>query len=314
MSEGDGVISHEAVLLEETIDQLSIRTDGLYVDGTFGRGGHSREILKRLGPDGRLLAIDRDPDAVKVGEEFAARETRFLIEHENFSGLRSFLKKHGVFGKINGLLLDLGVSSPQLEEARRGFSFRMDGPLDMRMDPSDSMAAGDWLNSATEQEISRVLRRYGEERAARKIAHAIVVRREDAPLESTMDLADLIAAIVPRRAGGKHPATQSFQAIRIHINRELDELRNVLSDAIDTLADGGRLCVISFHSLEDRIVKRFLRDNSRVDPALSKMPIVPDDARPRLRLPSRAIRASSDEIERNPRARSATLRVGERLS
>ena len=307
------MISHQAVLLEETIDQLSIRKDGLYVDGTFGRGGHCGEILKHLGPEGRLLAIDRDPDAVKVGEDLAAHDVRFLIEHESFSRLRSFLKKHSVFGKVNGILLDLGVSSPQLEDARRGFSFRLDGPLDMRMDPSDSQSAGDWLNSASEKEITQVLFRFGEERAARRIARAIVSRRVERPIESTTELAGLIESVVPRRPGSKHPATQSFQAIRIYVNRELDELQRALSDAIDALAGGGRLCVISFHSLEDRIVKRFLRNNSRVDPALARLPVVPQSAEPRLRLPTKAIRPTASELERNPRARSATLRVGERL-
>jgi 16S rRNA (cytosine1402-N4)-methyltransferase len=312
-SEGGGVISHEAVLLEETIDQLSIRSDGLYVDGTFGRGGHSGEILKKLGPEGRLLAIDRDPDAVKVGENLAVHDARFLMEHESFSRLRSFLKKNGVFGKVNGILLDLGVSSPQLADARRGFSFQLDGPLDMRMDPSDSRSAGDWLNSASEKEITRVLFRFGEERAARRIARAIVTRRAEQPLESTAELAGLIESVVPRRPGAKHPATKAFQAIRIFINGELDELQQALSQAVDALAVGGRLCVISFHSLEDRIVKRFLRDNSRVDPALARLPIVPQSAEPRLRLPTKAIRPTASEVERNPRARSATLRVGERL-
>jgi len=307
------VISHEAVLLEEAIDQLSIRKDGLYVDGTFGRGGHSRQILKHLGPEGRLLAIDRDPDAVTVGEDLAAHDARFLIEHQSFGRLRSFLKKHGVFGKVNGILLDLGVSSPQLEDARRGFSFRLDGPLDMRMNPSDSQSAGDWLNSASEKEITQVLFRFGEERAARRIARAIVSRRAEQPLESTAELARLIESVVPRKPGTRHPATQAFQAVRIFINRELDQLQDALSGAVDALAVGGRLCVISFHSLEDRIVKRFLRDNSRVDPALARLPVVPQSAEPRLRLATKAVRPSASEIERNPRARSATLRVGERL-
>jgi 16S rRNA (cytosine1402-N4)-methyltransferase len=310
---GAGVISHEAVLLEETIDQLSIRSDGLYVDGTFGRGGHCGEILKHLGPGGRLLAMDRDPDAVKVGENLAAHDERFLMEHETFGRLSIFLKKHGVFGKVNGILLDLGVSSPQLADARRGFSFRLDGPLDMRMDPCDSQSAGDWLNSASEKEITQVLFRFGEERGARRIAMAIAKRRSEQPLESTAELARLIESVVPRRPGAKHPATQAFQAIRIFINRELDELQQALPQAVDALAVGGRLCVISFHSLEDRIVKRFLRDNSRVDPALARLPIVPRSAEPRLRLPTKAMRPTASEVDRNPRARSATLRVGERV-
>jgi 16S rRNA (cytosine1402-N4)-methyltransferase len=312
-AEGGGVISHEAVLLEETIDQLCIRADGLYVDGTFGRGGHCGEILKHLGPEGRLLAIDRDPDAVKVGEDLAVHDARFLMEHETMGRLRSFLMSHGVFGKVNGILLDLGVSSPQLAEARRGFSFQLDGPLDMRMDPSDSQSAGEWLNSASEFEITQVLFRFGEERAARRIARAIIARRAEQSLESTAELARLIESVVPRRPGGKHPATQAFQAIRIFINRELDELQQALSQAVESLVVGGRLCVISFHSLEDRIVKRFLRDNSRVDPALARLPVVPHSAQPHLCLPTKAIRPTASEVERNPRARSATLRVGERL-
>lgn len=293
--------------------QLAIRADGIYVDGTFGRGGHSRGILDRLGPRGRLFAMDRDPAAVQVGQRLAAKDRRFLIEQERFGQLKQFAARHDVAGNVSGILLDLGVSSPQLEAADRGFSFLLDGPLDMRMDPATSPSAAEWLNHASEKEIATVLFRYGEEKAARRIARALCNRRATRPITHTRELADLIESVVPRRPGGKHPATRTFQAIRIFINRELEELHDALPQAVDILAPGGRLCVVSFHSLEDRAVKRFLRDNSRVDPALGDLPQVPAAAMPRLRLPSRAIRPGPDEIAVNPRARSATLRVGERL-
>jgi 16S rRNA (cytosine1402-N4)-methyltransferase len=305
------VTSHVPVLLEEAVQQLRIDPDGIYFDGTFGRGGHSQEILKHLRDGGRLLAMDHDPEAVKIGEEIAAVDSRFEIEQGSFGQLRSYLERQGVFGNLMGILLDLGVSSPQLDDPARGFSFRSDGPLDMRMNSDAPRTASSWLNSASEGEISRVLLRYGEERAARRIARAIIDSRKSAPLTSTLQLADLVAAVVPHKPGRKHPATKTFQAIRIFINDELGELEKGLHQALDALAVGGRLCVISFHSLEDRIVKRFLRDNSRVDPALSRLPMVPDSAQPHLRLPSKAIRAGEQEVQQNPRSRSATLRVGE---
>jgi 16S rRNA (cytosine1402-N4)-methyltransferase len=308
------VIAHIPVLLEEAVGQLLIRKDGIYVDGTFGRGGHSQAILNRLGTDGKLLAMDRDLEAVQAGEALAARDSRFVIEHESFGRLGAFLERHGAVGAVNGVLLDLGVSSPQLEDSHRGFSFQLDGPLDMRMDQSASESAGDWIDSAAEKSISEVLFRYGEESAARRIARAICQRRAERPIESTRELAQLIETVVPRRKGRKHPATKTFQAIRIHINHEMEALEQGLAQALDALRPGGRLCVISFHSLEDRIAKRFLRDNARVDPALARLPVVPDSARPRLRLPTRAIRPEPAELEQNPRARSATLRVGERLA
>lgn len=307
------MISHAPVLLQETVEQLCIRSDGLYVDGTFGRGGHSREILERLGPEGRLLAIDRDPEAVTEGESLAAADERFEIERGNFGELRGLLQKRGWSGRVDGILLDVGVSSPQLDAAERGFSFQADGPLDMRMDPATGQSARDWLNSATEESIRKVLQRYGEERAAPRIARAICARRQERAIETTTDLAELIESVVRRKPGAKHPATKTFQAIRIYINDELTALQAGLAQALDALGPGGRLCVISFHSLEDRIAKRFLRDNARVDPALARLPEVPASAQPRLRLPTRAIRAGDDEVARNPRARSATLRVGERL-
>lgn len=308
------MISHEPVLLTETIEQLRIRSDGRYVDCTFGRGGHSRGILECLGPAGRLLAIDRDPEAVKEGESLAATDGRFDIEHGKFGDLRGLLEKRGWNGVIDGILLDVGVSSPQLDAAERGFSFQADGPLDMRMDPTTGQSARDWLNTASEASIRKVLQRYGEERAAPRIARAICMRREERPIDGTLDLASIVESVMRRRPGAKHPATQTFQAIRIFINRELEELEAGLAQAADALAPGGRLCVISFHSLEDRIAKRFLRDNARVDPALSRLPEIPASAQPTLSLPTRAIRPGRDELARNPRARSATLRVGERLA
>jgi len=305
---------HVPVLLEETVEQLGIRSDGVYVDGTFGRGGHARAILERLGPDGRLLAIDRDPEAVREGEALAREDERLEIERGNFGELRGLLEERGWMGKVDGILLDVGVSSPQLDDARRGFSFRDDGPLDMRMDPSAGQSARDFVNSATEEQIRTVLHRYGEERAAPRIARAICARRQERPIETTADLAGIVESVMRRKPGAKHPATKTFQAIRIFINDELEALRSGLSQSADALAPGGRLCVISFHSLEDRIAKRFLRDNSRVDPALARLPLIPPSARPRLRLPAKAIRSGAEELQTNPRARSATLRVGERLA
>lgn len=308
------MISHEPVLLAETIEQLRIRSDGRYVDCTFGRGGHSREILGCLGTAGRLLAIDRDPEAVEAGESLAALDARFEIEQGKFGDLRGLLEQRGWYGDTDGILFDVGVSSPQLDAAERGFSFQADGPLDMRMDPTAGQSARDWLNVASERTIRQVLQRYGEERAASRIARAICVRREERPIDTTFELAAVVESVMRRRPGAKHPATKTFQAIRIFINGELEELEAGLAQAADALAPGGRLCVISFHSLEDRIAKRFLRDNARIDPALARLPEVPQSALPRLRLPCKAVRAAADELERNPRARSATLRVGERLS
>ena len=306
--------THVPVLLDEVLEHLAFVGDGIYADGTFGRGGHSRAILRCLGPRGRLLAMDRDPEAVRAGRELARTDARFVIEQESFSHLQQFLERHGVGGGVNGILLDLGVSTPQLADSARGFSFQTDGPLDMRMDPEQELSAAAWLASASEREIGDVLRRLGEEPAARKIARAICIRRETRPVRSTSDLAGLVEQVVPRKPGGKHPATRIFQAIRIHVNRELEELEAALARVPAQLKPGGRLCVISFHSLEDRIVKRFLRDKSRVSPALSRLPRVPDSARPTLRLPCSAVHASDAEVLKNPRARSAVLRVAERLA
>lgn len=292
---------------------LAVRPDGVYVDGTFGRGGHSRAILAGLGPDGRLLALDRDPAAVAAGEELAAADPRFRIRHARFSALGAVLAGEGLAGRVDGILLDIGVSSPQLDDPARGFGFRADGPLDMRMDPGSGVSAADWLAVAAEEDIAAVLWRYGEERASRRIARAIVVARTAGPLRTTGQLAGIIAGVV-RGEPGRHPATRSFQAIRIHINAELDELEAGLAAARAALAVGGRLCVISFHSLEDRLVKRFMRDHSRVDPALRRLPVIPESAQPDFTLvTTRGVRAGEAELAVNPRARSAVLRVAERL-
>jgi len=307
------VNSHVPVLLDDAVEQLRVVADGIYVDGTFGRGGHAQEILRRLGADGRLFAMDRDPDAVNAGRLLADSDPRLVIEQRNFAQLREFLEGQDVFGRVSGVLFDLGVSSPQLDDPLRGFSFRMDGPLDMRMNPTEGQSAADWLSIATEASIRNVLFKYGEERAARRIAREICSRRERQAIDTTGQLAELIASVVRRKPGGKHPATKTFQAIRIFINREMESLERGLEQAIDALRLEGRLAVISFHSLEDRIVKRFMRDHSRIDPALSRLPQVPGSALPRLQLSTRAIRPADDEIEINPRARSATLRVAERL-
>ncbi len=305
--------SHVPVLLEDTVDQLQVVADGIYVDGTFGRGGHAQEILRRLGSGGRLFALDRDPEAVRVGRAMAGSDSRLVMEQQNFGRLREILEEHEVFGRVNGILFDFGVSSPQLDDPARGFSFRLDGALDMRMNPASGQSAADWLESAAEESIRAVLFRFGEERAAPRIAREICRHRETQPLQTTGQLAALVESVVRRKPGGKHPATKTFQAIRIFINRELEAIERGLEQAIDGLRTGGRLVVISFHSLEDRIVKRFMRDHSRIDPALSRLPLVPETALPRLRLVTKAIRPDEHEVESNPRARSATLRVAERL-
>lgn len=305
--------SHQPVLLAEVLEGLAILPNGVYVDGTFGRGGHAGAILAELGKDGRLLAMDKDPEAVHSAEQQFGADPRFDIEQGAFTGLGGLLAQHRLQGRVNGLLLDLGVSSPQLDDAARGFSFSEDGPLDMRMDPAAGSSAAEWLEGASEQAISKVLKTFGEERFARRIARAIVAARESEPLRSTRQLAELIAAAVPVHEHNKHPATRSFQAIRIFINHELDDIREVLEQVPDMLAPRGRLAVISFHSLEDRIVKRFIRDAYQGEPPPPEFPLAGMDHVPRLRPVGRAIRATAAEVDRNPRARSAVLRVAERL-
>lgn len=305
--------THQPVLLAEVLTGLSIKPDGIYVDGTFGRGGHAGAILAVLGPEGRLLAMDRDPEAIRSAEQQFGDDPRFEIVQGAFTMLSNMIAQRQLQGRVNGLLLDLGVSSPQLDDASRGFSFSEDGPLDMRMDPASGISAAKWLETASESEISRVLKTYGEERFARRIARAIVETRQESPLQTTRQLAGLVAAAVPVREKNKHPATRSFQAIRIFINSELDEIAAVLDQVIEVLAPQGRLAVISFHSLEDRIVKRFIRDEYRGEQAPLEFPLAGMDYVPRLKPVGKAIRASEAELNVNPRARSAVLRVAERL-
>jgi 16S rRNA (cytosine1402-N4)-methyltransferase len=299
---------HAAVLLEEALDALALRPAGFYVDGTFGRGGHSRAILARLGAAGRLLALDRDPEAEQAARAIA--DPRFSFVRTDFSALSRVLGEQ----LVDGMLFDLGVSSPQLDDARRGFSFRRDGPLDMRMDPARGVSAAEWLAVAEEQQIREVIRDYGEERFAKQIAAAIVAARRREPLERTRQLADLVAKAVRTREPGQDPATRTFQALRIHVNRELEEVSLMLPQAAAHLKRGGRLAVISFHSLEDRIVKRFLQAQSRRNVPRGLPLREAEIPEPPLRLVSRAVRASEQETRRNPRARSATLRVAERTA
>jgi len=290
---------------------LSIRPDGLYVDGTFGRGGHSRAILDRLGPRGRLIALDRDPEAMQAAQ--AIRDARFSFVQTNFAALGEALERAGA-GPAQGMLFDLGVSSPQLDDAARGFSFRHDGPLDMRMDPTRGESAAQWLGRAEEQEIREVIREHGEERFAKQIAAAIVAARRREPLHRTRQLADLVAQAVRTREPGQDPATRTFQAVRIHVNRELEEVSLMLPQAVARLAPQGRLVVISFHSLEDRIVKRFMQSLARPDVPRDLPLRASEMPQPLLRIVGRAERATRTEITRNPRARSATLRVAERTA
>ena len=302
--------AHVAVLAQEAIEALNIRSNGTYVDCTYGRGGHSRLILEKLGTGGRLIALDRDPEAIEAAK--ALRDPRFMAKRSPFSRVRDVLQELGVAG-VDGMLLDLGVSSPQLDDGRRGFSFRSDAPLDMRMDPDHGLSAADWLATAEESEIREVIRNHGEERFAKQIAAAIVAARARGPVDTTRKLAALVADAVPTREPRQNPATRTFQALRIHVNQELEELAVVLPQCVALLGASGRLVVISFHSLEDRIVKRFLRTQSQADALPARLPVRARDLpRPRMRLIGRAARASDRETAANPRARSAVMRVAER--
>jgi len=308
------VVAHTPVLLDEVLAGLAVKADGRYCDATFGRGGHAAAILRQLGPAGRLCAIDRDPAAVAAGRERFAAEPRLTLVRGSFGRLEERVRAAGWEGGLQGVLLDLGVSSPQLDEASRGFSFMQDGPLDMRMDNESGLSAAQWLARASEREIADVLFKLGEEKFSRRIARAIVAARVQTPIGSTRQLADIVAGAVPTREPGKHPATRTFQAIRIHVNRELEEVEAALPQAVDLLVPGGRLCVISFHSLEDRLVKRFMRREAQGDPIYAELPNVPPHARPRLQLIGGAVMPGDAEIARNPRARSAVLRVAERVA
>lgn len=311
---------HSTVLLHETVEGLALKENGIYIDGTFGRGGHSRLILSKLSANGRLIAIDRDPKAVAEAQKI--QDSRFHIEHSAFSDILPICEKLNLVGKIDGILLDLGVSSPQLDDAARGFSFMKDGPLDMRMDNSQGLSAAEWLQRVSEQDLAWVLKTFGEERFAKKIAKAIVDYNKSAVqnggecLTRTLQLAELIAQTVPFKDKHKHPATRSFQAIRIFINAELDELEKVLASALAVLAPGARLSIISFHSLEDRMVKHFMRKQSQGEAIPKGLPLREDQIQrnQRLKVIGKAIMPSEDEIAQNPRARSAVLRIAERLS
>ena len=302
---------HKTVLLKEAVDALDIKADGIYVDGTFGRGGHSREMLSRLGAGGRVIALDRDPQAVAAAAHLGDR--RLTVRRARFSALAEVLRELALDG-VDGVLLDLGVSSPQIDEASRGFSFKQDGPLDMRMDPESGPSAAQWLMQASEKEIGEVIKTYGEERFAKQIARAIVAARSQRPVERTRELAEIVAKAIPTREPRQDPATRTFQALRIFINQELEELEMTLPQCVACLKPGGRLVIISFHSLEDRIVKRFMGRLAK--PEVPKGLPLRDSEMPRgeLRLIGKPVRPGEHEVQNNPRARSAIMRVAERLA
>ncbi|CAG8998699.1 MAG: Ribosomal RNA small subunit methyltransferase H [Candidatus Celerinatantimonas neptuna] len=306
---------HKTVLLDEAVEALNIRAGGIYVDGTFGRGGHSRLILSKLGPQGRLIVIDRDPQAIRVARMLAEEDPRISVLHGPFSKIEIYIDQLDLKGKIDGVLFDLGVSSPQLDDASRGFSFLRDGPLDMRMDPEHGQSAAQWLADADHGEIVWVLKTFGEERFAKRIATAIVGQRSEKPLETTVELADLISQAVPVKEKHKHPATRSFQAIRIYINSELDEISLALKGAVNVMAPEGRLSVISFHSLEDRLVKRFIRQQQNGESHPRGLPLTEAQLQKgrKLKAIGKARKPSDTEVQQNNRARSSVLRVAERL-
>lgn len=303
---------HQAVLLQEAVEALVTTKSGFYVDGTFGRGGHSRAVLSLLESDGHLLAVDKDPTACAVAQQLTLSEPRFEFYHGSFTALPHQLREMGV-GTVDGILLDLGVSSPQLDDSERGFSFMNDGPLDMRMDTTTGQTAAQWLSTVSEADLARVLKEYGEERFSRRIAAAIVSARQEEAITTTAMLSKIVTEANPKWEKHKHPATRSFQGIRIHINRELEDLKDLLAAAIDLLSVGGRLVVISFHSLEDRLVKRFMRDMSRGTPVPMGVPIRDSELNRRMRIVGKAVKASVEEVEGNVRSRSAVLRVAEKI-
>lgn len=305
-------LKHVSVLLNEALEGLAVRPQGLYIDGTFGRGGHSRAILRQLSEGGQLLGFDKDPEAIRVGNQLAAEDGRFVVVQRSFAELAEEARARGLHGKVDGVLLDLGVSSPQLDDPQRGFSFLNDGPLDMRMNPAAGQSAAQWINSAAEADIATVLWEYGEERFSRRMARAIVERRAEQPFTRTADLAEVIKQANPAWEKHKHPATRAFQGIRIFINRELEDLSAGLQAALEVLAPGGRLAVISFHSLEDRQVKQFMRREAKGAPLPRDLPVRDADIQVSLKLIGKAIKPSAAEVAANPRARSAVLRVAEK--
>jgi len=303
---------HITVLLNEAVDALAVREDGIYVDGTFGRGGHSRLILSRLGSQGRLIVFDKDPQAIEAAQKLAEQDGRVTVVHDGFSSFQTTLDKLGI-EEIDGALFDLGISSPQIDDGARGFSFRFDAPLDMRMDPTRGMSAAEWIATASEQDLHEVIKNYGEERFSRQIARAIVAQRTESPIDTTRKLAQLVAQNVRTRERGQDPATRTFQAVRIFINRELEEVEAVLPQVMSRLKQGGRLAVIAFHSLEDRIVKQFVKKYSQ-HPPLPRWAAVKeaDLPLPPLKAGGKARKQGGEETASNPRARSAVLRVAER--
>ncbi|MCU1717627.1 16S rRNA (cytosine(1402)-N(4))-methyltransferase RsmH [Pseudomonas sp. 5P_3.1_Bac2] len=306
---------HITVLLDEAVEGLALRGDGVYVDGTFGRGGHSRLILQKLGGGGQLLGFDKDPLAIATGNTLAAEDGRFVVVQRSFAELADELAQRDLNGRLSGILLDLGVSSPQLDDAARGFSFLHDGPLDMRMNPDAGVSAAQFIAQAPEEEIARVFKEYGEERFAKRMARAVVQRREEQPFERTADLAQVLTVANPAWEKGKNPATRAFQGLRIHVNNELGDLQRGLDAALDNLEVGGRLVVISFHSLEDRIVKLFMRKHAKgeMDKLPRDLPIIPKAFEPRLKLIGKPVFASEAELQANPRSRSAVMRIAEKL-
>ncbi|MCC5792480.1 MAG: 16S rRNA (cytosine(1402)-N(4))-methyltransferase RsmH [Legionellaceae bacterium] len=305
--------SHQSVMLDAAVNALAIKVDGTYIDGTFGRGGHSAAILECLGPGGRLLAVDKDIAAIQWAKTHFSHEPRLQVHHASFSEIKQLVQEQQLLGQIDGILLDLGVSSPQLDEAERGFSFMQDGPLDMRMDQSKGESAAEFVNHARVETMAAVFRDYGEERYAKRIATAIEKARQSKAITRTLELAEIVKAAHPRWEKHKHPATRVFQAIRIHVNGELTDLENVLQDALEVLAVGGRLSVISFHSLEDRIVKQFMRHAERGPQLPRRLPVTHQSMPVRFKRLHKAVKPSEDEISKNIRARSAVLRVGEKL-
>ncbi len=308
-------LRHITVLLDEAVEGLAVRANGCYLDGTFGRGGHSRLILEKLGADGHLLGFDKDPLAIATGNTLAAEDGRFVVVQRSFAELGDELARRDLHGKVSGILLDLGVSSPQLDDAERGFSFMHDGPLDMRMNPGAGVSAADFIANAAEEEIARVMKEYGEERFAKRMARAVVLRREQQPFLRTADLAQVLTVANPAWEKGKNPATRAFQGLRIYINNELGDLQSGLDAALESLEVGGRLVVISFHSLEDRIVKLFMRKHAKgeADKLPRDLPIIPKAFEPRLKLIGKPVFASEAELHANPRSRSAVMRIAEKV-
>ncbi|RUR11956.1 16S rRNA (cytosine(1402)-N(4))-methyltransferase RsmH [Legionella sp. km772] len=304
--------AHQSVLLNESIEALAIKADGIYFDGTFGRGGHSRAILKALNLKGRLYAIDKDPDAITYAKEHFGADNRFHMIHGSFADIRQFAEERQVLGKVDGILLDLGVSSPQLDNPERGFSFMQQGPLDMRMDLTQGLSAQQFVNEAPVEEMIQIFKLYGEERFAGRIARAIVSARETTPITTTLQLAEIVKEANPKWEKHKHPATRVFQAIRIHVNQELNDLHRFLDNCIDVLAPEGRLAVISFHSLEDRVVKQFMRDKEQGERLPLEIPVRFEETKTNFKRVGKAIMPNDDEVNNNVRARSAVLRIGEK--